>query len=150
MTKPSAKPRIVVDTNLFVSGTIIKRGKPHALLTAWRAFDVILLLSDDQYRELADVFSRPKLVDRYQLTPEELFDLFARLAAAPRNELISTLPVSVRDPKDEHILALALGAAADYLITGDDDLLELRDDPRLGSLQIMSVAEFLKLLDEDE
>lgn len=143
MTQPSARPRIVVDTNLFVSGTILKRGNPHTLLTAWRDSVVEILVSESQYDELTDVLSRPRLADRYHLTADELTDLFAHMAAAPRIEPIFTLPVSVRDPKDEHILASALGGNADYLITGDEDLLVLRDDERLGTLRIVTVAEFL-------
>lgn len=109
MTQPSARLRVVVDTNLFVSGTILKRGNPHALLTAWRNSVFVLLLSESQYGELGDVFSRPKLVDRYHLTSDELANLFVHLAAAPRIVPTPMLPVSVRDSKDEHIWRLDSG-----------------------------------------
>jgi len=56
------------------------------------------------------------------------------------------LPVEVRDPKDEMILASALGGKADYLVTGDDDILVLQDDARLGKLQIVTARAFLNLL----
>lgn len=69
------------------------------------------------------------------------------LDAAERVDLLPVLPVSVRDPKDEHILAAALGGEADYLVTGDQDLLVLAGDPRLGSLQIVTVAAFMDILD---
>lgn len=98
MTQHSARLRVVVDTNLFVSGTIIKHGNPYILLTAWRDSAFVLLLSESQYRELTDVFSRPKLIERYHLASDELADLFAHLAVAPRVEPMSTLPVPVRDP----------------------------------------------------
>ncbi len=71
------------------------------------------------------------------------------MAAAPHIEPTSTLPVPVRDPKDEHILASGLGGNADYLITGDEDLLVLRYDKRLGTLRIVTVTEFLPLLNGD-
>jgi hypothetical protein len=58
------------------------------------------------------------------------------------------IPVDVRDPKDAHILAAALGGDADYLITGDDDLLVLRDDSRLSRPDIVTVVEFLSILRE--
>ena len=55
----------------------------------------------------------------------------------------------MRDPKDEPILAAALGGGADYLVTGDADLLIYRGDSRLGSLQIVTVHQFLAVLDRD-
>ena len=58
-----------------------------------------------------------------------------------------TLPVQVRDPKDEHVLAAALSGKADYLVTGDEDLLHLDGDPKLGNLQIITAREFVNLLD---
>ena len=63
---------------------------------------------------------------------------------------VCTLPVHVRDPKDAKILALALGGNADYLVTGDDDLLVLNGDPRLGKLQIVTVHTFLTVLQSSE
>lgn len=56
-------------------------------------------------------------------------------------------PITVRDPLDEHILALAVTGGADYLITGDNDLLVLAGDPRLDALRIVTVAEFLGVLE---
>lgn len=144
MTQRSAKLKVIVDTNLFVSGTIFKYGNPHALLTAWRTFAFTLLLSTSQYHELTDVFSRPKIVDRYSLTTDELAALFEELAAAPRVNPSPTIPVHLRDPKDVHILAAALGGDADYVVTGDHDLHEVAGDPRLGRLRIVTVRGFWK------
>lgn len=48
------------------------------------------------------------------------------------------------------MLALALDSKADYLVTGDEDLLVLAGDERLGSLAIVTVAEFLRILDDDK
>lgn len=140
------KPRVVVDTNLFVSGMILKRGHPFALLEAWRANRFQLLLSARQLTELTDVFSRPRLVQAYGLTQAELSELFTDLHAALQVTPAATLPVTVRDPKDEPILAAALGGQADYLVTGDADLLVLAGDPKLGPLTILTVAEFLAIL----
>src|SRR5690242_14772773 len=138
-------PRVVVDTNLFVSGTIRKTGRPRELIRAWTHQRFILLLSDAQYAELTDVFARPHLVQAYGLTQAELSELFTDLHAAIQVTPAATLPVSVRDPKDEPILAAALGGRADYLVTGDADLLVLAGDPMLGQLTILTVADFLAI-----
>jgi putative PIN family toxin of toxin-antitoxin system len=139
-------PRAVVDTNLFVSGTIFTRGHPHALLEAWRAGAFVLLLSDDHYDELTDVLSRPKIVRRYRITPADLSALFAGLATAERVTPSPVLPVQPRDPKDAKILAAAVGGNADYLVSGDDDLLVLAGDPHLKPMSIVTVVEFLTIL----
>jgi predicted nucleic acid-binding protein len=47
---------------------------------------------------------------------------------------------------DERILGAALAGNADFLVTGDEDLLVLAGDPRLGSLRIVTVAAFLAIL----
>lgn len=54
--------------------------------------------------------------------------------------------MDVRDPKDVPILAAAIGGGADVLITGDNDLLVLSGDTRLGELRIMTAGQFLQLI----
>jgi putative PIN family toxin of toxin-antitoxin system len=148
MRRSSARPRIVADTNLFVSGAIAPLGQPRRLLTAWTAGRFVLLLSAEQRAELTDVFARPRLRARFRMTPGQVAALFAGLAAAPQVTPSPAVLLTVRDAEDEHILAAAMGGTAEYLVTGDDDLLVLRDDPRLGPLKVVTVAEFLAILDE--
>jgi uncharacterized protein len=140
--------KAVVDTNIFVSGVINVRGRPSQLLDAWRAGEFELLLSEQQYDELKDVFSRPKIQLKYQIKPKELDELFSSLDRATRIVASLSIPIVVRDVKDERILATAFSGNADYLVSGDNDLLVLREDPRLGSLQIVTVNQFLALLEE--
>ena len=143
MKKSRAGPEAVVDTNLFVSGMIIERGNPFRLLRAWRREEFASLLSDWQRAELIRVFSRPKIVAKYQITPQRIAALFAGFDASKRVVPTPVVPIALRDPKDVPILAVALGGEADYLVTGDDDLLVVQDDPRLGALTIISVTDFL-------
>lgn len=148
MSKSRLRPRAVVDTNLFVSATLFKRGNPYALRRAWHANAFELLLSDDHHAELIDVFGRPRIIHRYRVPAEDLAELFAGLASATRIQPSSNVAVRLRGPKDVKILAAALGGGADYLVTGDGDLLEHRHDPRLGKTRILTVTEFLAILDE--
>lgn len=57
-----------------------------------------------------------------------------------------TNPVEVRDKKDQIVLDTALGGLADYLVTGDSDLLDLKDKPELGNLKIVTIHKFLKII----
>jgi len=136
----------VVDTNLVVGGLLSRRGAAYRLLEAWRADAFILLYSDRILEEYADVLPRPKFA-RYGVTPEIIAGFLAGLVARGRRVTPRRrLPVAVRDPKDEMVLAAALGGRADYLVTRDQDLLALRSEPKLGTLQIVTVQEFLAVL----
>ena len=98
--------------------------------------------------ELTRVLRHGKALRKYGVSPEEVEALLGlvetfSLKVSPRR----TVPLAVRDPKDTMVLAAALGNA-DYLVTGDDDLLVLADDPRLGQLRILTVTAFLNILKE--
>jgi len=135
---------VVVDTNLFVSGSIIKHGIPYQLLMAWRSGSFLLLISEEQRTELEDVLHRPEIAQKYRLSQQEIADLLLLVDnTAPQVPLRRRLPVKVRDPKDAHLLAAALGGKADYLVTGDEDLLVLNGHPKLGTLAIVNAREFL-------
>src|SRR5690349_1179014 len=97
-----ARPRTVVDTNLFVSGVILSRGVPFRLLEAIRSGRVALITSDELRAEVADVLSRPALMHRYRLTHERVAALLALIdAVATFVSPIQSLPVQVRDVSGE-------------------------------------------------
>jgi uncharacterized protein len=138
--------RAVFDTNLFVSALISPGGLPALLLANWRQRRFQLLLTPDLSQEIRTVLHRPRLIQRYGLTTEEITTLLSLVTRrALPIEPHPDVGVSVRDPKDEMVLAAAL-AGADYLVTGDDDLLVLTGAPSLGTLQIVSPRQFLEAL----
>lgn len=147
---PSSKKRqlrVVVDTNIFISGSIIKNGYPHELVSKWKDKLFILLISKKQQEELIDVFIRPRIVKNYNLSKKEIAALLFLIdTTGIKIPLNTQLAIEVRDPKDEYILATALQGEADYLVTGDEDLLVLDGNPNLRKLRIVSVREFLKQL----
>jgi putative PIN family toxin of toxin-antitoxin system len=148
MNESSARLSAVVEPNLYVSGAISSIGAPRRLLLSWTDKRFHLLLSDEQYNELTEVFQRPKLTRRFSAGADEIATLLLDLRAIPRVDPSPTVPVQVRDPEDVEILAAAPGGNADYLVTGDADLLELRGDPGLGSLRIVTVIDFRTVLDQ--
>jgi putative PIN family toxin of toxin-antitoxin system len=150
MSAISSLLRVVIDTNLIVSAFIFKRGNPERLLQAlWeRQFDAII--SDELRAEYQDVLTRRRIVQRYGLDLVVIGEFLALLDTSA----IHVGPVSdqhvdvpIRDVKDRRVLATAMAGSADYLITGDNDLLVLADDPRLGNLRIVTVAAFLAAID---
>ena len=143
-------PRVVLDTNLFASALLSPTSRPYQLLRLWDQGEIILLTSDELIHEVVDdVLHRDSIKDRYQLSEERIQRLISRLhQIAVRVVPLSVLPLHSRDRKDDKLLSLALGGSADYLLTGDQDLLVLNGHPALGKLQIITAAAFLQILQD--
>jgi len=142
MIKKRKLKSAVVDTNIFVSGLILEKGFPFQLVQKLRSDSFTLVLSSELRQELEEVIMRSKFS---AFLSEEQIDIFLLMIDTISKfvEPIS-LPMKIRDPKDEKVLAAALASGVDYLITGDEDLLTLKGDSRLGKLKIVTVKEFLR------
>ncbi len=132
-----------------IQSSPVQHGTAHELLEDWQKGRFILLISPDQVVEIRTVLSRPQIAELYGITQAEQTE-FVRLlkVAATLVRPVAKLPLPVRDPKDDMILATALGGEADYLVTGDDDLLVLAGDIRLGALKVVNPRHFLALLSD--
>lgn len=119
--------RVVLDTNVIVSGLISEHGYPARLLDAVRYRRVTLLTAPAQLEEVDAVLARPKIAGR--LTPgahDTLLGFFADVA----DVLDTPLPAveASPDPDDNRILAIAVLGRADLFVTGDKrHLLPLRE-----------------------
>jgi uncharacterized protein len=113
--------RVVIDTNIWISFLI---GKSLAGLNKAVINDqVIVLFSDDLFSELIEVLNRPKF--KKYFSESSIQNLIALL-----NEKVELIATSFhfdncRDKKDNFLLDLAVSGNADYLVTGDNDLLIL-------------------------
>lgn len=140
--------RAIIDTNLLISAVIVPKGLPNKLIRAWQKDSITLILSPRLIRELEEVSQRDKF-KQYHLFNEQMVELVDNIKAFA--EIIPSmpeeqLPVHSRDPKDDKLLACALSANADYLITGDEDLLILNGNSVLGNLKIITAKDFLSLI----
>jgi putative PIN family toxin of toxin-antitoxin system len=141
-------PRVVIDTNVFVSAVLNQYGMPRRIVDAWERNQFTLLIAPSLLAEASDVLHRPHLRDRHRLSDTDLSMFFLRvLANGDVVTPLSPLPLNSRDPKDDQFLAVALGGNADYLVTGDDDLLSLRGASELGKLRIVTAREFVDIVD---
>lgn len=120
--------RVVLDTNVLLSGIAYPASVPGKILAAWRHGSVDVLLSAYILDELQRVL--PRLANRHGLTLAEIDDLVDALSI--QAEVIEPLPSvepDLRDINDQPVLDTLLAAiktsGADYLITGDKDLLAL-------------------------
>jgi putative PIN family toxin of toxin-antitoxin system len=127
--------RIVLDTNVFISG-IFFTGPPYQILKAWRDGRVQLLVS-------------PSILDEYQRIGAELalqfrdVDLKAfldLLTVQAEIVLAPTLPPVIRDdPSDDKFLEAAVAGNASYIISGDKHLLTLSE---FQGIQILKPRDF--------
>lgn len=125
--------RVVLDTNVMLSGIAYPVSVPGKIITAWRHGSVAVLLSSYIVEELRRVL--PRLANRHGLNATEIDDLVDALSI--QAELIEPLPstdTDLRDVADQPVLgtllaAIGLAEVGDttYLITGDKDLLALAD-----------------------
>lgn len=141
----------MVDTNLVFSGLIIPKGNPYRLRQALRRGRFTLLLSEPVWQEYQRVLRESRALRRYPVRQQDVEELLLLLRAGALMVVpAATVPVVVRDPHDEKVLAAALGGGADYLVTGDDDLLVLDGRPELADVRIVRVTEFLEVIDAPE
>ena len=136
--------RIVVDTNTLISGSLWS-GNPGRLLDAVKAGKLTLVQTARLWVEFVEVLNRPKFIVRLQLlglTPTLLADGLREYVTWSAEAHIP-LPPELRDPKDLLVLAAALAAHADAIVTGDDDLLSLQS---FEGIPIMKTREALDKL----
>jgi len=132
--------RAVIDTNVLISAQFW-RGAPHALFGHIREGDLTLILSPALLAEFAEVIGRPKFQTILRRTGRPQTQILAELLQLA--EMIDppslAMPVC-RDPDDDKLLALAVAAKADVIISGDQDLLSLGT---FHNIRILNSAEVL-------
>lgn len=117
--------RVVLDTNVLLSGIAYPASVPGKILAAWRHGSVDVLLSEYILEELRRVL--PRLAHRHGLTQAEIDDLVDVLSI--QAEIVE--PLENRESDLQPVLGTLLAALktskANYLITGDKDLAVLAD-----------------------
>jgi len=139
----SKKPRCVFDTNVLVSALLFDQSTPaQAFFAALHAGEI--LVSADAIAELNAVLSREKFA-RYVSEEERARFLQSLLHEAQLVEIREKVRAS-RDPKDDKFLELAMNGEADYIVSGDEDLVSL---DQFRGIPILTSDRFLNALSED-
>ena len=139
--------RAVIDTNVLLAG-LLWRGPPHALLAHVRNGLVSLISSPALLAELDDVLGRAKfdaILARTNTARDRALAEVRQLA-----EVIEPPPLPqpvCRDPDDDEVLALALAAGADVIVSGDADLLVLQ---QFEGIPILDPAQALQRMAANE
>ncbi len=131
------------DTNQLVSSLLSARGLQRQLIDAWRNRAFVLLLAPGQIEEVGEVLSRPKIASKYRIVPGDRQAFLELLSAEALLLPHGQAPGVCRDPDDDYLLGCAAAGGADYLVTGDDDLLTVR---QFRDVVIVDARAFLAVL----
>lgn len=132
--------RYVFDTNVIISALLFENSKPAQALR-YALTNGEILLSLDLLEELNEVLGRERF-SRYVTREEREEFLEALVERAVLIEVTESVQ-ACRDPKDNKVLELALSGAAQYIISGDKDLLVLHP---FRDVLVVTIDEFLKTI----
>ena len=130
--------RLVLDTNTAISG-LLWHGTPGKLIDAAHTKSVLLCTSAILLAELRGVLTREKFAKQLEargLNVIEVFNGYAALTTIVVPAIIR--PTIINDPSDDAVLACALGAKAELIVSGDRHLLDLKEHQ---SIRIVTAAQ---------
>jgi len=138
--RPS-RTRVVLDTNVLVSG-ILFEGNEAKILRSAEEGRIAVFLSLEILEEFVDVLSRKK----FQLTAQEVLTATEYILSFVKiKEPARAVKIGIRDPEDLKFFACAKRSRAHFLVTGDKDLLAVRT---FDGTQILTPAKFLSLTND--
>jgi putative PIN family toxin of toxin-antitoxin system len=123
--------RAVIDTNIIIRALIKPTGTVGPVLGRLRNGEFTAIYSDAILEEMLAKLALPRISKKYQIRESDIEDLLALLAL--RGELVNpSRSVQVcRDPSDDMFIAAALEGKAEWVVTGDQDLLTLEKFERV-------------------
>lgn len=141
--------KVVLDTNVFISSLLVQAGLSAQVLNGWRQRRYLLVTSPSIIAEIRAVLGYPRIHQKYAIADE---DVEAVVALLEREALVVPGGMELEriipeDPADERVLACAVEAGADCIVSGDHHLLNLG---QYQGIPILTVREFLEQLQEGE
>lgn len=144
MQRTKSAPRVVIDTNLVLSALVFAQGRLSPLRLAWQSAQCQPLLSSVTAAELIRVLAYPK----FKLTTADQQELLADYLPYCTTVRMPVRPPATPDCRDKFdlpFLQLAVVGKADYLVTGDQDLLALAGQ---FACPIITADQFMKTLNK--
>ena len=134
--------RVVVDTNVIVSGLISSRGAPARIVDAILDQQVIPVFSKETFSELLAVLQRRKFNRYFAAAGLSIQSFSANLSAVAEFVEVRPVRAAIRDPKDRPMLEVAGSAPPpDFIVTGDKDFVE----HQYGGVLVLSPAAFCRV-----
>lgn len=140
--------RAVLDTNVLVSSLLSPGAVPSLIVRAWEADAFELCISRPLFDEVADVLTRPRIRKLARASSEQIEELLTLLPRIARfvEEPLAVEPVVAGDPDDDLVLATAVAAGAEVIVSGDHHLLDLKT---YRGIPIATPRQFLDMLGGD-
>jgi putative PIN family toxin of toxin-antitoxin system len=139
---PKRIKRVIIDTNLWISFLITNNLNILSELFLFERFQIIF--SDELFNEFLDVARRPKFKKYFDEKSVQL--LIQNISEKLEFIEVASAITICRDLKDNFILALSIDGNADYIVTGDKDLLSLNG---FKGKKIITINEFIKIIDTE-
>ena len=144
----------VFDTVIYLQAALSDKGAAYACWQLVEKGEARVFVTEAILAEIEDVLNRPKLRRRYSvLTDEKVAKVLQAIRAhTVIIENTNRIYAFERDPNDEVFINLALDCKAEFLVSRDNDLLDLREDENFKTifpdLKIVDPAEFLEIYRE--
>lgn len=132
--------RVILDTNIFVSMAL--GGRIGKINDEWRRGKFLLVVSEEIVSEYLNVLQRPKFRLSSTTITQIINRVYRKAAFVSPNE---TLDVVHADPTDNKFVEAAIAGKADFIVSGDKHLLDLKE---FRSIPIIMAREFMDWLDE--
>ena len=137
------KIKAVLDTNILISAVILEGSKSQTLLNYGLDEKYIIVITGELIEEFKEVVNREKIKKRYKVSPEKVEKLLNDLMRVS-NFFVGRYRIDkFRDSKDNPLLACAMEGRADYIITGDKELLNLKN---VMGIEIITINDFISRL----
>jgi len=132
--------KAVADTNHLVSAHINHKGVSRKIYRSFLRGQITLFTSAFQLNEFQKVLAYPRIKNKFQLSDADTGEIIRTF----KKYAVTVYPIKVdkvisEDPDDDEILAVALEAEVDYIISGDAHLLDLGD---YKDIQIVTARKF--------
>ena len=136
--------RVVLDTSVLVSALLF-RGDVSRLVDLWKKSAFTPVISKETFEELEAVLHYPKFglseEEKGEMIEEEILPFFEVV------EVRQEVKGICRDPADDKFISCAVSAGADFIVTGDKDLMAVK---KYKSVKILSASDFLEMVDSRE
>ena len=132
--------RVVLDTNVWVSGLLMPHSKSGIIIDSWRKGHISVVVSQPIFQEIERVLLYPKIFKRLKWDIVKIRHYINLISLLTEEVDVKSCSVVVqKDPDDSPILETLIASQANWLVTGDRALLDLKSDH-----PIISVAEFFE------
>lgn len=138
--------RVVLDTNIFISGIKSHTTPPGRILDSWRNKQIVLITSPQLISEIKEVLLRPSILQLLHKSPSDILSFIQKLSQKTYiTEGRFKVTVLKDDPDDNMVLACAEEGMATHLVTGNKKHFPFTE---YKGIQIVSPREFLSLLEK--